>query len=254
MLLVRRFCAQTPVMLSFSRAAASVLAFAALTVFSLHAGGQSPAASPAAPGAQPPANQAVQAPCPPGPDMDIPITSTIEAKVSGTLDSAHLKPGKQIWVNVVDGLVFPGCTLNAGAALYGHVTAAASEKNTDSSELSLVFDHADCEGHGKKAMPLWLIGILGPQDQQSKAHDAVPLGLHGQARSISAAVAATSNVDDSLNPGGPPKTVHPGIVIGLPGSKLEIQGGPGCSTRISSTRSSVQLFTGSELIFVVQSK
>jgi hypothetical protein len=42
--------------------------------------------------------------------------------------------------------------------------------------------------------------------------------------------------------------VHPGTVIGMPMLKLEPEGGPGCSARISSTNRSVELGTGVELI------
>jgi hypothetical protein len=241
---------RSSIRLSFSSIGwiALVPLFAAVFIFVPIAAGQS------APAAQAPANASGQAPCPPGPDMDIPITSTIQAKVTGMLDSGRLKPGKEIWVTVLNGLVYPDCTLNAGAALYAHVTAAVSQKNADSSELSLVFDRADCQGHGKKPMPLWVIGLVGPQGAGPRAHDAVPVGLRGSSRNITDAVKATSYIDDTLNPGGAPDTVHPGIVVGMPKMKLDLQGGPGCSTRITSTEHSVQLGPGSEFILVVQSK
>jgi len=204
----------------------------------------------------PPANETVEAPCPPSASMDIPLSSTIEAKVIGSLDSAHLKAGKEIWVNVLHGLVYPGCALNEGAAIYGHVTAAVAQKKPDSgehSELSLVFDHADCEGHGKKQMPLRLIGLLGPAEMSESMHDEVPTGLKGAQRNTPAAVLATIFRDDRLNPGGAPQTVHVGVELGLPKVKLDYEGGPGCSARLSSTDRSVQLQPGSELILVVQS-
>jgi hypothetical protein len=186
--------------------------------------------------------------------MDIPVTSTIQAKVTGMLDSGHLKPGKVIWVTVMNGLVYPDCTLNAGAAIYAHITAADSRKDPPSSELSLKFDRADCEGRGKKEMPLWVVGLMGPPDTGAKARDAVPVGLHGGGRNITEAAKATNFVDDALNPGGAPNTVQPGIVIGLSKVRLDLQGGPGCSTRIFSSDSSIQLAPGSEFILVVQSK
>jgi hypothetical protein len=201
----------------------------------------------------PPAHEAVQAPCPHSASMDIPLSSTIEAKVTGSLDSGHLKAGKEIWVNVLHGLVYPGCTLNEGAAIYGRVTASVAQKNPDSSELSLVFDRADCEGHAKKAMPLRLIGLVGPAEISERMHDEVPNGLKGSQRSAPTAVLATLDRDDRLNPGGAPQTVHVGVVLGLPKVKLDYEGGPGCSSRLTSTDRSVQLQPGSELILIVQS-
>jgi hypothetical protein len=231
--------------------------FAAVSVFALNAAGQqTPPAqatgAAAAPASQAPANVAGHAPCHPNANIDIPLSSTIETKVTGLMDSGHLKVGKEFWVNVIYGQVYPGCRLNAGAAIYGHVTSAVSQKDPSSSELSLVFDHADCEGHGKKEMPMRLIALMRSSDESTRLHDEVPLEMKGAARNITSAKAAF-NGTDILNPGGPARTVRPGIVIGLPKMKLEVEGGPGCSARISSTDRSVQLGLGAELILVVQS-
>ena len=204
-----------------------------------------------------PTNEADKAACQPGDDRDRPINSTIEARVTGGLDSGHLKPGKEIWVKVVYGLVYPECTLNAESILYGHVTAAASSKSPDASELSLVFDHADCAGHAKKELSLRLIGLVAPPDESDRLHDAIPTEVAGGARQIGGsrqgndAVSGTNGRDDNLNPGGPPQTVHPGIVVRMPKLKLEPEGGPGCSARITSTNRSVQLGTGAELILTM---
>jgi hypothetical protein len=192
-----------------------------------------------------------QASCPPSPDTDVPFGATIQAKVTGLLDSGQLKAGKGIWVTVVNGLVFPGCGLKTGSALYGHVTAAVAQKNPDASELSLVLDHADCEDHARKAMPLRLIGLVAPPDEGVKERDPVPGGLHGTRKSAPTAQVAIDS-GDQLNPGGPPHTVHPGVVAGVPNIKLELQGGPACSARFSSSNRSLQLQPGSVLILVVQ--
>ena len=231
--------------------------FAAVSVFALNAAGQqTPPAqatgAAAAPASQAPANVAGHAPCHPNANIDIPLSSTIETKVTGLMDSGHLKVGKEFWVNVIYGQVYPGCRLNAGAAIYGHVTSAVSQKDPSSSELSLVFDHADCEGHGKKEMPMRLIALMRSSDESTRLHDEVPLEMKGAARNITS-VKAAFNGTDVLNPGGPARTVRPGIVIGLPKMNLEVEGGPGCSARISSTDRSVQLGLGAELILVVQS-
>jgi len=231
--------------------------FAALSVCPLRAAGPSMpafialhlAASPATP---PSAYEAGQPACTPIPDMDIPVSSIIEAKVTGTLDSERLKVGKEIWVKMIYGLDYPGCTLNEGAALYGRVTESVSQRNPDSSLLSLVFDRADCQEHGKKPMPLRLIGLMGP-NESARMHDAVPMGLNGSARNAANAVRGTNYVDEMLNPGGPAHTVHAGVVLGEPRLKLDLEGGPLCSARISSTNRSIQLETGTEVFLVVQS-
>jgi hypothetical protein len=197
------------------------------------------------------AHQASQATCPPSASMDIPVNATIQAKVTGMLDSSRLKVGKEFWVNVIYGLDYPGCILNAGASLYGHVTAVAGQKTPSSSELSLSFDHADCAGHGKKEMSMRLIGLMGSSAGSARLHDAVPVNLHGANRAITDAAKATNYLDDELNPGGPAHTVHIGVVVGMPKLKLEYEGGPGCSARISSSENSLQLEPGAELFLIV---
>jgi predicted negative regulator of RcsB-dependent stress response len=203
-------------------------------------------------------NEPDAAACPPYANKDWPTDSTIEARVTGLMDSSHLKPGKDVFVKVVYGLSYPGCSLPEDAILYGHVTAAASSKNPNSSELALEFDHADCQGHQKQELPLRLIGLVAPPDESQRLHDTMPTELAGGARQIggsrggSDTVTGTNGRDDNLNPGGPPKTVHPGIVVRMPKVKLEPEGGPGCSARISSSDRSVQLAPGAELILTVE--
>lgn len=199
-----------------------------------------------------PGNEPGNIACPQNDQTDRPINQTIEATISGTLESAHLKPGKEIWAKLVNGYVFPGCTLDRDALIYGHVTAANSTKNPETSELALTFDHGDCEGHGKKELSLRLIGLLAPPDQSSNSlADALPTEVAGGARRMSDTSAMTDGYDPRLNPGGPPRTVHPGIVVDMPKLKLDPQGGPGCSARISSANRSVELGAGAELILAM---
>jgi len=185
---------------------------------------------------------------------EIPVNQTLELKVTGTLDSGHLKPGKEVYAQVVNGLQYPGCILDRNAMVYGHVTAVSSSRNPDTAELGLAFDHGDCEGQSKKPLPLHLIALLPPPDQgRGSLHDAVPSEVAGGARQISDTVAETTAYDAQLSEGGKPHTVHPGAVVGMPKLKLDPLGGPGCSARITSTTRSVQLGTGAELILVLSS-
>ena len=185
--------------------------------------------------------------CPPEDTRDRPLSSTIVAKVTSLVDSAHIKPGKEITVQVGNEWIYPGCNLPVNAVLYGHITAASSSKGTDPSELSFVFDHGDCDGRTKKPLALRVIGVIGPLDQFVSMHGALPTEISGGGRNIQAAAGGLA-YDQNLNPGGAPHTVHPGIVIGLPKAKLEPQGGPACSTRITSSEHSVRLGVGAGLV------
>lgn len=186
-------------------------------------------------------------------DRDLPLDSTIEAKVTGLLDSAHLKPGKEVTAQMISEWEFPGCNLPANSNLYGHVTATNSSRNPDVSEMAIVFDHGECDGRSKKALSLTVIGILAPPDQFVGLHSALPSEVSGSGRVISNSVGNGGVAqDENLNPGGPPHTVHPGIVVGIPKLKLDPHGGPDCSAKLTSTSRSVRLGIGSELILTMQ--
>jgi hypothetical protein len=64
-------------------------------------------------------------------------------------------------------------------------------------------------------------------------------------------VAGSDALDMELNPGGPPHTVRPGIVVGVRNLKLEPTAGPECSDKLTSTSSKIQLAPGSELILAM---
>ena len=188
--------------------------------------------------------------CGPEDTRDRPITSAIEVKVTGLLDSAHLKPGKEFNFQIVNEWSSPQCSLPSGSLVYGHVTSATATKNSDPSELSLVIDHGECGGGSKKPVSLRIIGLIAPPDEFVGLHTVLPSEVSGGAQTTrSAAVNLGSFAfDENLNPGGTPHTIHPGIVAGMPRIKLEPQGGPACSAKITSTGHSVRLGTGSELI------
>jgi hypothetical protein len=236
---------------------AVVTVFSAVSLVAQSAAGPRTQAPPAthAPASQASANESSQASCPRISGMEIPFNAAIQAKVMGTLDSAHLKVGKEIWVTVSNSLAFPGCTLNVGAALYGHIKAIGPGKDANSSELSLAFDHVDCEGHTKQEMRLWLIGLVAPEERLTRLHEELPLEMKGgRGRNIKDVTKGMSFTDDTLNPGGKPQTVLPGVVVELPKLKLEVTGGPGCSARITSTENSVLIPRNSVLFLLMQNK
>ena len=92
---------------------AVVPVFAAVFAFAQSAAGPGTSA-PAA--TLTPANESGQVSCPHITGTVIPFNATIQAKVMGTLDSAHLKVGKEIWVIVTNNVAFPGCAVKEGSA------------------------------------------------------------------------------------------------------------------------------------------
>jgi hypothetical protein len=184
-------------------------------------------------------------------DGDMPTNETIEAQVVGWLDSGHTKPGQPVTLKVTHEWISQECRLPAGAMLYGNVLASSGGKG--GGQLALLFDHADCSDKARKEISLRIIGVLGPPDDRKALHDAMPSEVAGGRRDISQTAAVMGEkVDDNLNPGGPPKTVHPGIVIGLQGVKMTPEAGPQCSALMTSVGHSVRLDTGSEFILTME--
>jgi hypothetical protein len=190
-----------------------------------------------------------EAQCQTGDIRDRPTNSVIETKVTGLLDSAHLKPGKQVYVKLVNKWVDPECTLERDALLYGHVVSAGPAQN--GAELSLIFDEGDCEGHAEKKIALRLISVIAPPDQYVGLHSVMPSEVSGGGRDISVTAQGLGSFmeDINLNPSGSPHTIHPGFVAGIPNLKLEPAGGAACSDRLTATGHSLRLGVGAELLF-----
>lgn len=178
------------------------------------------------------------------------MSGTIEAKITG-INSAHLKPGKEAWFKVAHGVSYPGCTLEADSVVYAKIVSSSASKGPGGSELSLSFDRADCTGHDKQPIQFRLIAVVGPPDEIKHMHGAMPTEVSGRGRQIDDAMAGTNALDLELNPGGPPHTVHPGIVVGVPRLKLEPTAGTECSDKLTSADSKTQLAPGSEFILAV---
>lgn len=184
-------------------------------------------------------------------DATIPTRVTIKAKVTGALEAGRQKTGKKLWLNSVYPMDYPGCRMNAGAPIYGIVTAASSAKSPDSSELSLQFDAADCQGRDKQPMKLVVVGAFAPPDELARGHDSLPMEVHGT-RQISEMAGASNGYDANLSPVSPAR-VSPGSVFGFKNLKLEPQAGPQCSARFTSTSSNLALPPGTVLLLLVRS-
>lgn len=186
-----------------------------------------------------------------GQSGDLPTNVTIEAQLVGSLDSKHAKPGQAITLKVMQEWTGPGCHLPAGAMLRGKVLQASGVKGN--SELAVMFTEGDCAEQKNKQLSLRTIGLVGPADERKALHDAMPTQLRGGGRQISDTAAAMGlHLDENLNPGGAPNTIHPGIVVGAKGTKLTPEAGPQCSALLTSADSSVHLSLGSEFILTMQ--
>jgi hypothetical protein len=193
----------------------------------------------------PPSENATPA-CPRFENKDRPINTAIQARVTELMDSSRLKPGDQVFAKVLYGIAYPGCSLHSEAILYGHVTAAASSKNPNSSELGLVFDHADCDDGQKQDLRMRLIGLVAPPNHAVMEHEVLPSEVHHGVQTLPAT--SKDGIDDNLNPEKYPQTVHPGLVVRMPKVKLDPEGAPACTALISSSDRNLRVAPGAELI------
>ena len=152
-------------------------------------------------------------------------------------DAGHMKAGQTITAKVARGWAAPTCTLNEGALLYGHVTAAVAPKGSGEAQLGLVFDHADCTEKDRKELPLKLISVVAPPGEFKGLHTAIPTAIGGgQGRQIQNTVATQDFSDDeNLNPEISPPVVHEGSVRGLPDLALKPNAGPSCSALLTKS-------------------
>jgi len=199
------------------------------------------------------ATQEKPAPCPPFSEDWIPIRSVIEARVTGLMESNHLKPGKKLWVNSIFEMDFPECRMAAGAPVYGTVTAASSSKNPSGSELALSFDAADCGQRTHQSMKLLVVGVIAPPEGESRGQNAAPTEIQGGGRQISGTAANTSGYEANLK-AALPSSVQPGYVAGFRNLRLEPQGGPQCSARLVSTDRNIVLAPGTVLLLAAPAK
>jgi hypothetical protein len=188
--------------------------------------------------------------CPQFANKDWPVNLTIEARLTELLEASHLNPGKEVFAKVLYPINYAECSLTGEAILYGHVTAAASSKSPNSSELGLAFDHADCTGHMKQELRLRLIGLVAPPDHGEMLHQVLPSEVVRGVQQLP--VTTKDGIDDNLSRESYPLTVHPGLVVRMPMVKLEPDRGPWCSARISSSAPDIQLAPGAELILTLE--
>jgi hypothetical protein len=192
--------------------------------------------------------------CPPIEDVAYPITSTIQAKISGFWDSKHLKPGAKITLQVDRYWDLPGCKLSPKDNIYGHVTAATTAKAAGGATLAIEFDSADCFGQDKKPIPFEILGVVGAPDAYNSLHSVVPTEVAGGGRQISdTAASMDSSSDPSLGPNSIPKTLRPGTVLRIPRMTLAPTSGPACSALLSSPNPSIRLSSGTEFIMMIES-
>ncbi len=190
--------------------------------------------------------------CPPDDTSDHPFSTLIAAEPSGLWDSGNLNIGDTLSVKVVQEWTTPVCRLEMGANLYGRVVSVVPSKHRGHAELALVFDQGDCTGHNRQALTLNVIALVAPDDDGQALHTAIPSQVNGSGRQLSDVVGSLQHgTDVMLNPGGTPGTVHPGVVVRIPGVKLGLHAGPHCSMLLRSGERNVRIGTKTQFLLTM---
>ena len=90
---------------------------------------------------------ATVAECPPDDTSIHPFKTLITARPMGLWDSGSLKTGETLYAKVTRTWLTPGCRLEGGATLYGHVASVTRSRHGGHAELALIFDEGDCTEH-----------------------------------------------------------------------------------------------------------
>jgi hypothetical protein len=187
------------------------------------------------------------------------------------IDAGRVKVGDPVFARVALKWQNAHCSLAQGALLQGRIVAqTAHSKFSPTSEIALLFDTAQCDGHAMKPLALTVAAVLGedPRDDENEYEsqplsDAVGLAVGGLVggpsgaslrgsvsgglRSVSAA-AATVELSPTEYKG--PSSILPGQVLGVKGVKLNVGGGPEGSSVLTASGRNVRLEYRAQLILV----
>jgi hypothetical protein len=203
--------------------------------------------------------------------QDHPPAQPVQADLVRAIDASRVKVGDPVFARVALKWQNSECKLARGAVLQGRIVAqTAHSKASSASEIALLFDTAQCDGHAMKPLPLTVAAVLGedPRDDQSEYEsqplsDAVGLAVGGMVggpsgaslrgsasgglRSVSAAAATVELSPTEYNG---PSSILPGEVLGIKGVKLNVGGGPEGSSVLSASGHNVRLEYRAQLVLV----
>jgi hypothetical protein len=178
----------------------------------------------------------------------------IQAQLIRVVEAGRINVGDSILAKVNVQWQNPDCLLRRGAILKGRIVAASvRSKTSKTSEIALMFESGECGGKEMKPLPLTVAAVIAPDQslnsdvEHQSLSEAVGVGIDGGMRSAQYA-AATTQYEPPRHKG--PKAVMPGQVIGIHGLKLAVGGGQEGSSILSSSKRTVRLEPGSQLVLV----
>jgi hypothetical protein len=188
----------------------------------------------------------------------------IQAKLVRALQVGRVKVGDPVFAKVQIAWQGTDCNLREGAILRGHVVAQTlRSKISRTSEVSVLFDGAECDGIEMKPLSLTL-AALQARDPRSDPYAYESLALSSQLGSIQhgyldrndpghaafrPSQALPTRIAEPMRQHGP-QSLKPGDVLGINGVKLSVGSGPEGSSVIFSSRSNLNLEAATQMVLV----
>lgn len=184
------------------------------------------------------------------PNATLPPLPEMWTKQKAKLDSATVKPGDEVRVQVSQGWVYGTCGVQAGTTLAGQVEAVSAWTDiAKASEVAISFT-ATC-GNGEKK-PLILIAVYYPIDDgksQMELYSSMPAGIGPgasgrQSTDISALPSPDAGRDEQLS------VAKVGEVKGIRHLSLAVAKGVNGSSVLASSDRRFRLEPGTRLVLV----
>jgi hypothetical protein len=186
----------------------------------------------------------------------------VQAELVRAIEAGRIHVGDSIFAKVTVKWQGFQCALRQGAVLKGRIVAQSVHSKTQkASEIALLFESGQCDGHNLKPLPLTLAALLAADpNRETNSYEYQPLseavgvGIGGSAASgrgnLRSVTASAATIEDSPSRYMGPSAVLPGQVVGIKGVKLNVGSGPGGSSVLAALGHNVRLEAGSQFVLV----
>ena len=186
----------------------------------------------------------------------------LQATLVAELNATHVHPGSMVFARAQTEWAEASCLLPPGSLVEGHVVAVLKRsKANKSSSLQLVFDKADCKGNRDLSPRFTLLAIVGSVAGSAESGTSegpplsndLPLTIGGNGGGIRNAGAASALTNTMVSPvRNLPSQLHPGEVIDLPRTHLQVVTGAESTTTVIADGRDVRLKAGTILVLLSQ--
>jgi hypothetical protein len=188
----------------------------------------------------------------------------LQAELLAPLDASKLTRGAAVLAKARLDWNDPTCPLRAGSVVSGHITDLQQRsKQNNGSSLTILFDHADCDGR-ITPIRLTLFAIIASPDVDEGHPMVDKAGLFGStsARPVMTPGGGMSGMPPPLNMNEDmtlryhsvgtklPSVIQPGQVIGLKKVTLSVGTGPDGASVLSTDKGNIRLQGATQLVLM----